>query len=109
MTLNVDFAPTILGFANVTAPKEMQGRSLVPLLTNVPPADWRKEFFYEHHFAPAIIPPSEGIRTESWSYIRWLPPNPELEELYDLSTDPLEGENVAADPGHADTLLTGTM
>lgn len=104
MALNVDMAQTILDFADVTAPREMQGRSLVPLLTNRVPKEWRTEFFYEHHFAPEIIPPSEGIRTERWSYIHWLPPNPEVEELYDLSHDPLEGNNVAAEPNHAVTL-----
>ena len=101
IALNVDYAQTLLDFAAIAAPKEMQGRSLVPLLTNAPPADWRKEFFYEHHYAPAIIPPSEGIRTERWSYIHWLPPNPEVEELYDLASDPLQAHNLADDPKKA--------
>src|SRR3954470_21348374 len=32
MILNVDFAPTFLQYAGVTVPKEMQGRSIMPLL-----------------------------------------------------------------------------
>ena len=82
----------------------MQGRSFVPLLANTPPADLRKEFFYEHHYAPEIIPPSEGIRTERWSYIHWLPPNPEVEELYDLRGDALEENNLANDSKFASIL-----
>ena len=101
ITLNTDFAPTLLEMAGQPMPSVMQGHSLVPLLSGQTPADWRTEFFYEHHYAPNIIPPSEGVRTERWSYIHWLPPNPELEELYDLQSDPLESRNLAADPDQA--------
>ena len=104
MVLNLDFGPTLLDLAGVTVPAMMQGRSLVPLLAGARPTDWRKEFFYEHHTLPAIIPPSEGVRTECWTYLRWLAPNPEREELYDLRNDPLEAHNLAADPEHAETL-----
>ena len=104
LTLNLDFAPTMLEMAGVSVPKDMQGRSLVPLLHGKRPADWRREFFYEHHYGPKIIPPSEGIRTERWAYLRWLAPNPESEELYDIQRDPLEQHNLAADPAYAATL-----
>jgi arylsulfatase A-like enzyme len=104
MTLNLDAAQTILDLTGVAAPAGMQGRSLVPLLTGPAPGDWRTEFFYEHHFAAKIIPPSEGVRTEKWCFIHWLKPNPELEELYDLEKDPLESKNLAADPKYAEVL-----
>jgi len=104
LVLNIDFAPTLLELAGIRIPKAMQGRSLVALLAGKEPAEWRKDFFYEHHYAPAIIPPSEGVRTERWSYIHWLPPNPEVEELYDLATDPLQMDNLAGNPHHAATI-----
>lgn len=104
MTLNIDFAPTMLDLAGVAIPRRMQGRSLVPLVENRRPADWRAEFFYEHHFAPNILPASEGVRTERWTYIRWVNEEPPLEELFDLKADPLEGHNLATDPQHASTL-----
>src|SRR5438128_2022521 len=44
MTLNLDFAPTMLEMSGAPVPAGMQGRSLVPLLQGSPPADWRKEF-----------------------------------------------------------------
>jgi arylsulfatase A-like enzyme len=101
LTLNIDLAPTLLELAGVTIPRGIQGRSLLPLLRGSRPADWRKDFFYEHHYGPNIIPPSEGIRTERWAYLRWLAPNPESAELYDLRIDPLEQHNLAADQAHA--------
>jgi arylsulfatase A-like enzyme len=104
MTLNIDFAPTLLALAGVTPPARMQGRSLIPLLEQQHPAGWRTEFFYEHHFAPELIPPSEGVRTEGWSYIRWVNEKPPLEELFDLKADPWESHNLAADPKYVAVL-----
>jgi arylsulfatase A-like enzyme len=104
MALNIDFAPTLLDLAGLSVPSSMQGRSLMPLVAGDRPADWRTEFFYEHHTLPEIIPPSEGVRTERWSYFRWLKPNPESEELYDLQTDPLAARNLAPDPQYAEAL-----
>ncbi len=104
LTLNLDFAPTLLEMASVSVPVGMQGRSLSQLLQGSRPADWRKDFFYEHHYGPKIIPPSEGIRTERWAYLRWLAPNPESEELYDIQRDPLEQHNLASDPAFTSTL-----
>jgi arylsulfatase A-like enzyme len=105
MVLNVDMAPTMLELAGVAIPTGMQGRSLLPLLrSGKAPADWRTEFFYEHHTASKIIPRSEGVRSERWAYIRWLDSCPLLEELYDLAQDPWEEQNLAADAAHAGTL-----
>jgi arylsulfatase A-like enzyme len=104
MTLNIDFAPTMLALAGVTQPAGMQGRSLIPLLHQQKPADWRTDFYYKEDFYPEGIPPSEGVRTQRWSYIRWLKEEPLLEELFDLQSDPLEGHNLAGDSHFADTL-----
>jgi arylsulfatase A-like enzyme len=104
ITLNIDFAPTMLNLAHVKPPAGMQGRSLLPFVNHHPPANWRTEFFYEHHFDPDILPPSEGVRTERFAYIRWLNEKPLVEELFDLQADPLEGHNLAADAGYAQTL-----
>jgi len=104
MTLNIDFAPTILALAGVAPTAGMQGRSLIPFLENQHSAHWRSEFFYEHHTFPNIIPPSEGVRTEHWSYIRWIDEKPLMEELFDLKSDPLEGHNLASNPEYASIL-----
>jgi arylsulfatase A-like enzyme len=104
MTLNIDLAPTLLDLAGLPAPRAMQGRSLRPLLDGATPRDWRTEFFYEHHTKADIIPPSEGVRTERWKYLRWVTASPALEELYDLKADPGEERNLAADPAQAEAL-----
>jgi arylsulfatase A-like enzyme len=104
MTLNIDFAPTLLDLAGMVPPPGMQGHSLVPLLAHHRPADWRTRFFYEHHYAPNILPPSEGVRTQRWAYIRWLDAKPPLEELFDIQADPLEHDNLAGDPHQAAVL-----
>ncbi len=104
ITLNLDLAPTMLALAGLPVPASIQGRSLEPFVQGDRPVGWRTDFFFEHHFGPHIIPPSEGIRNEHWTYVRWLPPNPEIEELYDLRRDPLQRTNLAANPAQA-TLL----
>jgi len=109
LVLNVDLAPTILGLAGLPIPKSMQGRSLVPFLKRYIPMDWRQGFFYEHHAGMKNIPPSEGIRTERYKYIRWLQPTEEgiakgearLEQLFDLEEDPLEQKDASEFPKHA--------
>lgn len=104
LTLNVDFAPTMLDLAGLTPPASMQGRSLRPWLRGESPADWRSDFFYEHVTLPQMIPPCDGVRTESWKYIRWTANTPPVEELYDLAADPFEETNLAGHPAHASQL-----
>ncbi len=104
MTLNIDFAPTMLNIAGIAPPAGMQDRSLMPFVENKLPSGWRTQFFYEHHFGPQILPPSEGVRTGRYTYIRWVDEQPPIEELYDLKTDPLKGHNLAADSAHAQLL-----
>jgi arylsulfatase A-like enzyme len=95
MTLNIDVAPTILHLAGIEIPVSVQGRSLLPLVHGENP-EWRKEWFYSHLYQNRRIAKSEGIRTGQWKYIRYIESDPLCEELYDLSKDPLEENNLAA-------------
>lgn len=107
MALNLDIGPTLLDLAGVEIPASMQGRSLVPLLRN-PTADFRKDWFYEHHFTlpePNRIAKSEGVRTERWKFVRYLDEDPPAEQLFDLQDDPLETNDLAHDPDFARQLL----
>jgi arylsulfatase A-like enzyme len=81
----------------------VQGRSLRPLVRGEKAA-WRDEWFYEHHTVTDIIPPSEGVRTQRWKYLRWDGVKPAVEELYDLKTDPQEEHDLAASAEHRATL-----
>lgn len=101
LVLNIDIAPTILDLAGIPAPAEMDGMSLLPLLKgeNV---SWRKDFWMEHVAVIEVegtpIPDSRGLRTENWKYIRYLNAVPEVEEMYDLQSDPSESINRINDP-----------
>ncbi|MEW6236534.1 MAG: sulfatase [Candidatus Omnitrophota bacterium] len=96
MTLNIDAAPTLLDLAGVEIPSFLQGRSLLPLLRNEK-MDWRQEWFYEHFFGyQGKIPRTVGIRTDRWKYVRYIDPDPAVEEFYDIQDDPLEENNLIA-------------
>ena len=99
--LNVDIAPTILELAGVAVPREMQGRSLVPLLKGSRPK-WRTEFFYEHPFEHKTIAKSQALRTQRYKYARYIDFG--YEELYDLKNDPHETSNLATYEKHQPTL-----
>jgi arylsulfatase A-like enzyme len=99
LVLNTDVAPTILDMAGIIVPEVMNGKSLLPII-NHPESDFRKDFFMEHDGivkAEYPIPDSYGIRTKQWKYIRYVNIQPEVEEMYNLSTDPLELKNLIDD------------
>jgi N-acetylglucosamine-6-sulfatase len=105
--LNIDLAPTLLEIAGAPAAKDVDGRSLVPLLRggNLP---WRKSFVIEH-FSDKVFPRVlqmgyHAVRTDRWKYIRYRELDG-MDELYDLRSDPFEMRNVIAAP-HARTALS---
>jgi len=106
VALNVDIAPTLLDLAGIPAPARYQGRSLLPLLHGRAPADWRKEFFFEHLFERDNIPKSEGVRGARWTYIRWFQQQPVVEELYDHDADFEETRNLVHSAKQREVLQT---
>jgi arylsulfatase A-like enzyme len=104
MVLNIDLASTLLDYAGLPVPDTMQGRSLRGFVDKRRVRDWRTEWLYEHHFGPKIIPPSEGVRTECWKYIRYINESPAIEELFDLQQDRWERRNLAKETKFAGTL-----
>ena len=103
MALNIDIAPTILDLAGVVAPARMQGRSLLPLLSE-PGLAFREDWFYEHHFEEKRIESTEGVRGRQRKYIRYINQEPPYEQLFDLEADPLETRNLATIASHGATL-----
>lgn len=100
ITLNVDLAPTILGVAGIPLPANMQGEDLSPLYLRETPEDWRTEFFYEHPTLRSIdfIPASEALVRKDWKYMYW--PEHDVEQLFDLTNDPREENDLIDSPEH---------
>jgi arylsulfatase A-like enzyme len=95
IALNIDLAPTLLDFAGVSAPKEMQGRSWRPLLEGKE-VDWRKAFFYCYFFENGFptTPTVTAVRTDTAKLIKY-PGHDEWTEVFDLKNDPYELKNLA--------------
>ncbi|HYV29043.1 MAG TPA: sulfatase-like hydrolase/transferase, partial [Candidatus Eisenbacteria bacterium] len=87
--LNIDIAPTLLEIGGVPIPRNMNGRSLLPLLRGeqVP---WRKSFLIEY-FSDKVFPRVhemgyQALRAERFKYIHYLDLK-NADELYDLEYD----------------------
>lgn len=95
---NIDLAPTLLDLAGVAPVAEMDGVSLVPLLTGGAP-EWRRAILLEGQ-APGggLRRPFRGVRAPGVMYAQY---DDGTVELYDLRTDPFELQNVAGDPRYA--------
>ena len=96
--LNIDITPTLLEIGGASAPKEIHGRSLVPLLRGekIP---WRDSFLIEY-FSDKVFPRVskmgyQAVRDERWKYIHYIDLDG-MDELYDLKADPYEMNNLAA-------------
>lgn len=108
-SLNVDYAPTILDYAGVAIPEDMQGRSLRPILEGGQPEDWRQSIYY-HYFEPPRghnVALHYGVRTDRYKLIHYYGSGYGGEptwELLDLEKDPKEYQNVYEDPAYAEVV-----
>ncbi len=98
LTLNVDIAPTLLAAAGIKAPETMQGQNFAPLYLAAEQPAWRTEFFYEHAIIRSVdfIPASEALVRKDWKYFYW--PDFKQEQLFNVSADPHEENDLIADP-----------
>lgn len=103
MALNIDVPATILDLAGIAKPASYQGKSLVPLSIGAENSLDRDTILVEHLWEFDHIPPSEGVRTADWKYMRYVN-DQSAEELYSLSKDPLEIENLADDKKYTKVL-----
>jgi arylsulfatase A-like enzyme len=104
---NVDYAQTFLAAANLPAPSDMQGASLVPIFKGQKPADWRTSFYYHYYEYPAPhhVRPHYGVVTDRYKLVRFYGEGTEpYTELYDREKDPLEVRTFHAEPSYAATV-----
>lgn len=127
MINTIDIMPTFLEAAGIKPPKEVQGRSFLPLMTGQGKAPTREAVFLEMTWHVHYIP-CRAVRTGRYKYIKNYSDNPfgldmnnhdrwahrlcELpghnyktprppEELYDLGPDPTEMHNLAENKEYA--------
>ncbi|MHC4659280.1 MAG: sulfatase/phosphatase domain-containing protein [Planctomycetota bacterium] len=102
IVLNLDFAPTFLGFAGVAVPADMQGRSFRSLLGGKTPKDWRTSMYYHYYEYPIVhmVKRHYGVRTKRYKLIHFYY-DIDAWELYDLQKDPNELNNLYGDPAYA--------
>lgn len=98
---NLDFAQTFLEVADVNQPEDMQGKSMVPVLTNSM-ENWDRNAVYYHYFEH----PSEhnvnrhyAVVTKEYKLIHYYF-DMDYWELIDRKKDPLEQHNYYDDPAY---------
>ena len=100
-----DLAPTIIDIAGGRPGAHIQGRTLTPLLAGRKKG-WRKsvliEYWAENAYPWLINMTYKAVRTGRYTYIPWVNRNRarELDELYDLETDPYELLNLVRSSRH---------
>jgi len=109
LVMNLDFAPTLLDYAGVKIPKDMQGKSLKPIIDNEGEtlAKWRDAVYYHYYEYPGwhMVKRHYGIRTDRYKLIHFYNDVDEW-ELYDLEKDPKEMKNVYNDVSYAGVVKT---
>lgn len=105
----LDIYPTLCDLAGITAPKELQGASLVPIMddprASVKPAA-RSQYPRGSEKNTTM---GYAWRDERYRYVQWMQVNkpdaaPVATELYDYEKDPDETRNLVSDPAYAEVL-----
>jgi arylsulfatase A-like enzyme len=95
---NIDYAPTFLQLAGLSIPADMQGQSLVPLLSGQQELPGRNGLYYHYYEFPNehMVKKHYGIRTDRYKLIHFYYDIDDW-EFYDLRDDPQEMHNLMED------------
>jgi arylsulfatase A-like enzyme len=98
----VDIVPTLLEMTGHAVPKEMQGKSLLPILKGKTDPGFHRQFVRSVYYEVLSGPESYAtmIRTRRYKIVNYN--GHDLGELFDLEKDPNEFNNLWDDPAHAD-------
>ena len=96
----VDFYPTLVDLCGLPPRRDLEGRSLRPLLDD-PIAPWDHAAFSigAKNNEPAWL----AVSTDRFRYVEYADPR-RPPELYDIQADPREWTNLAGQAEHAETL-----
>jgi arylsulfatase A-like enzyme len=102
MVQNLDYAQTFLEAAGIPAPADMQGESLLPLLTGNSDSWTRDAVYYHYYEYPAVhmVKRHYAVVTEQYKLVHYYYDVDEW-ELIDRIKDPQELRNVYNDPTYA--------
>jgi arylsulfatase A-like enzyme len=104
MVQNLDFAQTFLAAANIDAPSDMQGESLIPLFKGET-ENFRDAVYYHYYEYPAVhmVKRHYGIVTQDYKLVHFYDDIDEW-ELYDRKKDPQEMHSVYDDPTYTEVV-----
>lgn len=100
VTSMVDLGPTISALLGASTPSWVDGRDLLPLISNPAQTPWRTATLNERlrqtqpgdpDFEPYQAPAFHASRSEQWLFVKYRDGE---EELFNLITDPYEMDNV---------------
>ncbi|ODA36782.1 sulfatase family protein [Planctopirus hydrillae] len=102
----LDIAQTFLDVAQIEAPADMQGASLLPLLKGDTLADWRKSLYYRYYEYPSPhrVKPHYGVVTDRYKLVHYEGTGEGEWELLDRQVDPQEVKSFHNDPAYAQTM-----
>jgi len=105
MVNHVDLAPTLLDFAGLPIPDDMQGYSLKPILEGR--AEKVRDASYYHFYSHGEnnLPEMIGVRTAEYKLIHYPGMDDAYQwELFDLKRDPDEMRNLYGNPEYSEVL-----
>lgn len=97
----VDLFPTLCELSDIPAPEELDGKSLVPLIQNET-VDWDDTVFSE--LWRAQNGPSVMVKDGNLKYFRFENDKGWQDQLFDLSNDPNENNNLINNPNYSEHL-----
>lgn len=105
LIVNIDHAATILDYAGIEVPDEIQGKSVRPLCDGSSPSDWRESVYYHYYQSTGwhLVKKHYGVRTDRYKLINFYEDNEW--ELFDLENDPNELSNEYSNDAYAQIVL----
>ncbi|MCC5928787.1 MAG: sulfatase [Cyclobacteriaceae bacterium] len=102
LVLNLDIAPSLLDYAGIAKPEDMQGESWRGLAAGKKVL-WRDAIYYHYYEYPSVhmVKRHYGVRTDRYKLIHFYYDVNEW-EMYDLVEDPNEMNNIYGKPAYTE-------